>query len=88
MILFRSACDKDLDGIHHLAEESGVGITTLSKEKEILHKRLRWATDSFKKEIQEPNNEYYLFVLENESGEIVGVSGIESHTGHDTPLFL
>lgn len=49
MILFRSACDNDLDAIHHLAEDSGVGITTLSKEKEILKRRLRWATDSFKK---------------------------------------
>ncbi|KTD60150.1 arginine N-succinyltransferase, beta chain [Legionella sainthelensi] len=87
MILFRSACDNDLDAIHHLAEDSGVGITTLSKEKEILKRRLRWATDSFKKEIQEPDNEYYLFVLENENAEIVGVSGIESRTGHDTPFY-
>ncbi|KTD11033.1 arginine N-succinyltransferase, beta chain [Legionella gratiana] len=87
MILFRSARDNDLNAIHRLAEESGIGITTLSKEKEILQKRLCWASDSFKKNIQEPNNEYYLFVLENQNAEIVGVSGIESRTGHDTPFY-
>lgn len=87
-MLFRSARDTDLDAIHHLAEESGVGITTLSKDKEILGKRLRWSTDSYKKIIEKPNNEYYLFVLENPTNKkIIGVSGIESCTGHEAPFY-
>ncbi|WP_454780818.1 arginine N-succinyltransferase [Legionella sp. WA2022007384] len=88
MMLFRSACDTDLDAIHHLAEESGIGITTLSKDKEILAKRLHWSTESFKKNIEKPSNEYYLFVLENpKSKKIIGVSGIESCTGHEAPFY-
>ncbi|KTD00384.1 arginine N-succinyltransferase [Fluoribacter gormanii] len=88
MMLFRSACNADLDAIHHLAEESGVGITTLSKDKEILAKRILWSSDSFKKNIEKPNNEYYLFVLENpKSKKIIGVSGIESCTGHEAPFY-
>lgn len=87
-MLFRSARDTDLDAIHHLAEESGVGITTLSKDKEILGKRLHWSTDSYKKIIEKPNNEYYLFVLENPTNKkIIGVSGIESCTGHEAPFY-
>ncbi|KTC79639.1 arginine N-succinyltransferase [Legionella cherrii] len=88
MMLFRSARDTDLDAIHHLAEESGVGITTLSKDKEILEKRLRWSTDSYKKIIEKPYNEYYLFVLENPTNKkIIGVSGIESCTGYEAPFY-
>lgn len=88
MMLFRSARDTDLDAIHHLAEESGIGITTLSKDKEILKKRLRWSTDSFKKNVEKPQNEYYLFVLENTTNKkIIGVSGIESCIGHEAPFY-
>lgn len=36
MMLFRSARDSDLDAIHQLAEISGVGMTTLPKDKELL----------------------------------------------------
>lgn len=87
-MLFRSARHTDLDAIHRLAEESCIGLTTLSKDKQILEKRLNWSTDSFKENIEEPHSEYYLFVLENQSNkEIVGVSGIESRTGHDTPFY-
>lgn len=88
MMLFRSARDTDLNAIHHLAEESGVGLTTLSKDKKILAKRIHWATDSFNKEIEKPINEYYLFVLEDtKTKKIVGVSGIESCTGSETPFY-
>lgn len=54
MMLFRSARDTDLDAIHYLAEESGVGITTLSKDKEVLAKRLHWSTNSYKKILKNP----------------------------------
>ena len=49
MMLFRSARNSDLDAIHHLAEQSGVGMTTLPKDKELLKKRLEWSSDSYKK---------------------------------------
>jgi arginine N-succinyltransferase len=88
MVLFRSARNSDLDAIHHLAEESGIGITTLPKDKKLLNKRLHWSTQSFKKKLQQPQSEYYLFVLENQhTKEIIGLSGIESHTGHETPFY-
>jgi arginine N-succinyltransferase len=88
MMLFRSACHTDLDAIHYLAKEGGIGITTLSKDKEILAKRIHWATESFKKKVETPRNEYYLFVLENLSNnKIIGVSGIESYTGNETPFY-
>lgn len=88
MMLLRSAEDTDLDAIFDLAKQSGVGMTTLPKNKDVLKKRLTWATDSYKKTITQPESEYYLFVLEDpESKKVIGVSGIESYVGHDAPFY-
>ncbi|OJX93425.1 MAG: arginine N-succinyltransferase, partial [Legionella sp. 40-6] len=88
MMLFRSAVETDLAAIHQLAEKSGVGITTLTKDKKLLEQRLAWAINSFKTNITEPKSEYYFFVLEQpENGKLVGVSGIESRIGIETPFY-
>lgn len=88
MMLFRSAKDDDLDAIFHLAEQSGVGMTTLPKDKALLKKRLHWSTTSFTKKIKAPANEYYLFVLEDQDSKtIVGTSAIEAKTGFETPFY-
>jgi arginine N-succinyltransferase len=88
MMLFRRAHESDLDAIHKLAELSGIGMTTLPKDKDVLHKRLLWSCSSFKKKVKAPFNEYYLFVLENpENSEILGTSAIEAATGHEVPFY-
>lgn len=88
MMLFRRAVPEDLEAIHHLAEHSGIGITTLPKDKELLYTRLLWTNDSFLKPIIAPQNEYYFFVLEDpETGKLVGTSAIEAATGHHTPFY-
>ncbi|MCP0913443.1 MULTISPECIES: arginine N-succinyltransferase [Legionella] len=88
MMLFRSAKEKDLVAICHLAEESGIGITTLPKDKELLRKRLSWATYSFNKTVEHPENEYYLFVIEDlDKKTVVGTSAIEAYIGHDSPFY-
>lgn len=87
-ILFRSAKDCDLDSIHHLAELSGIGMTTLSKEINVLKKRLYWSTQSFKKKVTHPKNEYYLFVLEDTTNQkIIGTSAIEASLGHECHFY-
>jgi arginine N-succinyltransferase len=88
MMLFRSALDSDLEAIHDLAEQSGIGMTTLPKDINLLKKRIDWSCASYKKKIVHPNSEYYLFVLENQKNkELVGVSAIEARIGHDTPFY-
>lgn len=84
LMLFRSARESDIDAIHQLAVNSGIGITTLPKELSLLKKRIAWSTASFNKAVDSPHNEYYLFVLEcAESGKIVGTSAIEAAIGQD-----
>lgn len=87
-MLFRSAHKNDLAAIHHLAESSGFGMTTLPKNIDLLKKRLAWSSTSFKKAVTSPRDEYYLFVLEDvETGKVVGTSAIESATGHSAPFY-
>ncbi|ARG97349.1 arginine N-succinyltransferase [Legionella micdadei] len=88
MMLFRSARTSDLDAIYQLAEHCGIGMTTLPKDKGLLHNRLDWSCQSFHKAANSPSNEYYLFVLEEpESARVVGTSAIESAIGHDAPFY-
>lgn len=88
-MLFRAAKNDDLDAIYQLATSTGpIGITTLPKDKNLLKKRLSWSTDSFKKAVHSPLNEYYLFVLEDtEKGHIVGTSAIEAAIGSEAPFY-
>ncbi|CEG57126.1 arginine N-succinyltransferase [Legionella fallonii] len=88
MMLFRSARESDLDEVYYLAEKSGIGMTTLPKNKELLKKRLHWSCDSYNKTVTKPINEYYLFVLEDQSNKkIVGTSAIEAKTGYEAPFY-
>ena len=87
-MLFRNAHADDLLAIHQLAEQSGIGLTTLPKDIELLKKRLLWSTNSFAKTVDHPKHEYYLFVLEDtKSGKVIGTSAIEAAAGHDAPFY-
>jgi arginine N-succinyltransferase len=88
MILFRTAQGTDLEQIHALAQKSGVGITSLPKNLNTLKKRLERSIESNKKQIKEPQDEYYLFVLEDSlSQTILGVCGIVAHVGYTMPYY-
>lgn len=88
MMLFRSARNSDLDAIHDLAEQSGIGMTTLPKDKELLNRRLNWSSESFEAAINAPRHEYYLFVMEDlNTHKVIGTSAIEARTGGDAPFY-
>lgn len=88
MMLIRNARKSDLDSIHKLTENFGIGMTSLPHNKELLQKRLKKIEESFHKSIVEPTNELYLFILEDpNSKQILGTSGIEAKTGFDSPLY-
>jgi len=88
MMLFRSVRNADLDSVFQLAEQSGIGMTTLPKNKELLKARIQWSTESYQKNEENPLDEYYLFVLEDQkTKKIVGTSAIEAKTGHNTPFY-
>jgi len=88
MIIFRRVYSSDFPAIYQLAQTSGVGITTLSKDKKSLEERVTLAAASFDKVVKAPLNEYYLFVLEEtQTQKIVGTAAIEAATGYATPFY-
>lgn len=87
-MLFRCALESDVEQINGLAKDSGIGMTTLPKNKQLLTKRILWSAESYQKEVEKPDNEYYLFVLEDlDSKKIVGTSAIEARVGYRVPFY-
>lgn len=87
-LLFRPAQARDLQAIYRLAQQRGVGMTSLPNDIALLEQRLTWSTESFKKGLHHPEHEYYLFVLEDTlSQHVIGTSAIESFTGFNEPFY-
>jgi arginine N-succinyltransferase len=79
----------DLAAYVELAFLSHTGITTLPKEPSILEQKLLLSLTSWNKEIQTPQDELYLFALEDtHSKKMIGVSAIQATTGGDDPLYF
>lgn len=88
MIIIRPAMEADIEALYTLTQHSGIGITTLPKNKDLLHNRLAWSCASFNKRITEPQAEYYFFVAEDpDTHRIVGTCAIESRIGVETPFY-
>lgn len=87
-MLFRAVKETDVNAIHALALKSGIGITTLPKDRSTLEARVNKAIQAFAQTISAPRQEYYLFVLEDVvHNRVVGTAAIESLTGQDTPFY-
>lgn len=87
-MLFRRARANDLHAIHALAEKSGIGMTTLPKDIDLLNQRLLWSIDSFDQAVESAGHQYYLFVLEDtEQSQLVGTSAIEASIGQTAPFY-
>lgn len=87
-VLFRTATENDLVDIFGLAQTSGPGMTTLPNDIKLLNRRIKWSSNSFKKNIDTPQDEYYFFVLEDLTEQkVIGTSAIESYVGFHAPFY-
>ncbi|OJU74641.1 MAG: arginine N-succinyltransferase [Acinetobacter sp. 39-4] len=90
MMIVRHAAHRDLDDIYRLAQragESGIGLTSLPQNKEILAERITRTTRTLDG-LSERCEASYLFVLEDTSiHKIVGVSAIEVAVGLNEPFY-
>ncbi len=89
MLVIRPITLSDLDDLLDLLKDSGHGLTSLPKDKAILEKKIKYSVECFKKDIDKPQGEVYLFALEdsNES-KLLGVSGIISKIGGFEPFYF
>lgn len=83
MLVVRPITAGDYEALYNCAVESGHGFTSLPVDEALLRRRIEGAQEAFAAaNVQQPGEEGYLFVMEDtNSGEIVGVSGIEAAVG-------
>jgi len=88
MIIIRPIRATDYDDLYRIAIESGHGFTSLPVNEGILKKRISHSEESFKVLVSQPGDQGYLFVMEdNQTGQIVGTTGIEAAVGLDNAFY-
>jgi len=86
-MLIRPITLRDLDSLYQIAVESGPGFTSLMPDRDALAQKIEHSIKSFERRADNPTNEHYLFVLEDEhSHEIMGTTGIQASVGLDRSL--
>ncbi|MBW4934011.1 arginine N-succinyltransferase [Marinobacter liaoningensis] len=87
-MIIRPIAHTDLDTLYQIAIESGPGFTSLMPDRDALAHKIEHSIVSFQRAVTAPGDEHYLFVLEDEeTGEIMGTTGIEASAGHTRPLY-
>lgn len=82
MFFIRPIERRDLNDLFDMAEESGIGVTSLPANHDKMELKITRAVNSFTNNIAQ-KNALYLFVLEDgETGALAGVSAIEAEIGN------
>jgi arginine N-succinyltransferase len=88
MQVLRPITTEDFAALKQIAIESGHGFTSLPVDDQLLIDKIDRAEKSFAKNINQPLDESYLFVLEDsETGEVIGTTAIEAAVGLSVPLY-
>jgi arginine N-succinyltransferase len=88
MQIVRPVKMSDLDALHKLAHLTGYGLTTLSRDVELLRQRIQESETACAVPANKVRGESYLFVLEDlKAGRVVGTSGIASKVGGFEPFY-
>ncbi len=88
MLVIRPIEVSDYPALESIARESGIGFTSLPVNERLLRKRIDASELAFSGDFSKKENQSYLFVMEdNETGEVVGTSGIESRVGIDDAFY-
>lgn len=85
MLVLRPANLPDLPALEAIAGASAIGITSLAKDRDKLHEKIRASLHSFASDVDVNGEEQYLFVLEDtDRGVLAGTAGITASAGfHD-----
>lgn len=83
MLVIRPIRNKDLDALYGMAEEAGVGVTSLPANRDLLARRIALAEDAIEQRVA-PEHARYLFAMEDlDTGRCAGVCGIDARVGLD-----
>lgn len=88
MKVIRPIAQKDFAVLYQIAEESGIGFTSLPVDEALLQTKIDRSLDAFAAQVSSAGDQGYLFVLEDtETGEVLGTSGIEAMVGVNDPFY-
>lgn len=89
MIVVRPICQRDKEEFINFSFNASIGMTSMPKDRGTLEKKLIDSERAFAKNVEQPGNENYLFVLEDLSAKnIGGTCGINAKTGIDQPKYF
>ncbi len=88
MLVIRPIRESDFPELYKIAEESGIGFTSLPVNEELLKLKISHSQESFEKKVLKPGDETYLMVAEDtETGEVVGTTALEGAVGTESPFY-
>lgn len=85
-MIVRPVRTADLPALIDLARTTGAGLTTLPANEERLAHRVGWAEKTFTGKAERADADY-LFVLENDAGQVVGISAVAGAVGLREPWY-
>ncbi len=88
MKIIRPIQRDDYLSLYEIAQESGVGFTSLPVNEVLLKSKIEKSIQAFAKDVAEPADESYLFVMQDqETQDVVGTSGIVAGVGLDDAFY-
>lgn len=78
---------EDLDALVALASLTGGGMTNLPPDRAALAARIAWSARSLSTPVSAPQDEYYLLVLEDGAGRVIGTASLFSRLGARWPFY-
>ena len=88
MLVVRPIGPQDHDALYQIAVDSGVGFTSLPINRDVLNDKIARSVASFAKQTTQPDDEGYLFVLEDtHTGEVIGTTAVEASVGTRAPFY-
>lgn len=85
-MIVRPVRSADLPALIELARSAGTGLTSLPANEGRLAQRVGWAEKAFRGEAERADADY-LFVLEADDGEVIGISAVTGGVGLRAPWY-
>jgi len=88
MMLIRPSRSADVPALLKLAQEAGVGLTTLPASESVLADHVADSERAFAQHVTKPRGERYLLVMEDlMTGKVVGCAGLVGRVGGFDPFY-
>ena len=83
----RAARDEDFQAIYEMAKLTGAGFTNLPPDRGVLVEKLARSEQAFGRDGDSPADELFLFVVENDMGQVRGTCQIFAMVGSESPFY-